>query len=88
MPADKVLCACGCYVGKFYLNKHKKTKKHLKLMGENRPVTIEDVIKEMESLEENIDDMSSGDYLLECNRLKSVYDRLKRTEYLAMLRSN
>ena len=80
MPAEKVRCACGCYVGKFYLNKHKTTKKHLKLMEISRPQTIDDIMKAMNELEEKIDDMSSGEYLLECNRLKSIYDRLKRTE--------
>jgi hypothetical protein len=37
-------------------------------------------MKAMNELEEKIDDMSSGEYLLECNRLKSIYDRLNRTE--------
>ena len=80
MPAEKVRCACGCYVGKFYMNKHKKTKKHLKLLEINQPPTLDDIMKAMNELEEKIDDMSSGEYLLECNRLKSIYDRLKRTE--------
>jgi hypothetical protein len=80
MPAEKVRCACGCYVGKFYMNKHKKTKKHLKLLEISRPSTIYDIMSEMNALEDKIDDMSSGEYLLECNRLKSMYDRLKRTE--------
>ena len=85
MPVDKVRCACGCYVGKFSLNKHKKTKKHLRLMENNRPQTIEDIMKEMSELEEKIDEMSSGEYLLECNRLKSIYDQLKRNEGLRMI---
>jgi len=80
MPAEKVRCACGCYVGKFYMNKHKKTKKHLKLLEINQPPTLDDIMKAMNELEEKIDDMSSGEYLLECNRLKSIYDRLNRTE--------
>jgi hypothetical protein len=80
MPAEKVRCACGCYVGKFYMNKHKKTKKHLKLLEINQPPTLDNIMKAMNELEEKIDDMSSGEYLLECNRLKSIYDRLKRTE--------
>jgi len=86
MPAEKVRCACGCYVGKFYMNKHKKTKKHLKLMEISHPPTIDDIMKAMNELEEKIDDMSSGEYLFECNRLKTIYDRLKRTDYLASLR--
>lgn len=85
MPVDKVRCACGCYIGKFGLNKHKKTKKHLRLMENNRPQTIEDIMKEMSDLEEKIDEISSGEYLLECNRLKSIYDRLKRNEGLRMI---
>jgi hypothetical protein len=80
MPAEKVRCACGCYVGKFYMNKHKKTKKHLKLLEINQPPTLDNIMKAMNELEKKIDDMSSGEYLLECNRLKSIYDRLKRTE--------
>jgi hypothetical protein len=80
MPAEKVRCACGCYVGKFYMNKHKKTKKHLKLLEISRPSTIDDIMKAMNALEDKIDDMSSGEYLIECDRLKSMYDRLKRTE--------
>jgi hypothetical protein len=80
MPAEKVRCACGCYVGKFYMNKHKKTKKHLKLLEISRPSTMDDIMSEMNALEDKIEDMSSGEYLLECNRLKSIYDRLKRTE--------
>ena len=85
MPVDKVRCACGCYIGKFGLNKHKKTKKHLRLMENNRPQTIEDIMKEMSELEEKIDEISSGEYLLECNRLKSIYDQLKRNEGLRMI---
>jgi hypothetical protein len=80
MPAEKVRCACGCYVGKFYMNKHKKTKKHLKLLEINQPLTLDNIMKAMNELEEKIDDMCSGEYLLECNRLKSIYDRLNRTE--------
>ena len=80
MPVNKVRCACGCYIASNGLNKHKLTKKHLKLMEINRPMTIEDVMKKMEELEEKVDDISSGDYLLECNRLKTIYDRLRRTE--------
>jgi hypothetical protein len=86
MPAEKVRCACGCYVGKFYLNKHKTTMKHLKLMESSRPATIDDILKAMNELEEKIDEMSSGEYLIECNRLKTIYDALKRTDYLASLR--
>ena len=41
MPVEKIRCACGCYVGRFYLNKHKKTKKHLKLMEVISPPTID-----------------------------------------------
>lgn len=86
MPVDKVRCACGCYIGKFGLNKHKQTMKHKRLMMEiNRPHTLEEIMKEMNELEEKIDDMSSGEYLLECNRLKSIYDRLKRNESLRMI---
>ena len=87
MPVDKVRCACGCYIGKFGLNKHKQTMKHKRLMMEiNRPHTLEEIMKEMNELEEKIDDMSSGEYLSECNRLKSIYDRLKRTDFLASIR--
>jgi hypothetical protein len=87
MPAEKVRCACGCYVGKFYLNKHKTTKKHLKLMESiSRPATMDDIFKAMSELEEKIDDMSSGEYLIKCNQLKSIYDALRRTDYLASLR--
>ena len=85
MPAEKVRCACGCYVGRFYLNKHKLTKKHLKLMEINHPMTIDEVMKKMEELEAKVDDISSGDYLLECNRLKTIYDRLRRTDFLASI---
>ena len=88
MPVEKIRCDCGCYIGKFGMNKHKMTKKHLKLMEVNRPQTIEDVMKAMNDLEERVDDISSGDYLRECNRLKSIYDRLRRTDYLASIRMN
>ena len=80
MPVEKVRCACGCYVGKFGLNRHKMTKKHLKLMDVMRPMTLSEVMEKMSDLEEKIDDISSGEYLFECNRLKSIYDRLKRDE--------
>jgi hypothetical protein len=83
MPVDRVVCACGCYIARYGLNKHKKTKKHLRLMEINDPLTINDVMKKMEELEEKVDDISSGDYLLECNRLKTIYDRLKRADFLA-----
>jgi hypothetical protein len=85
MPAEKVRCACGCYVGKFYMNKHKQTKKHLKLMEVIRPSTLDDIMKAMNELEEKVDEISSGEYLSECNRLKSIYDRLKRTDFLASI---
>jgi len=80
MPAEKVRCACGCYVGISYMNKHKKTKKHLKLLEISHPPTMDDIMREMEELEERKDDISNGEYLLECNRLKSIYDRLKINE--------
>jgi hypothetical protein len=86
MPAEKVRCACGCYISKYYMNKHRQTKKHLKLMEVIRPPNIDDIMKAMNELEEKVDDMSSGEYLSECNRLKSIYDRLKRTDFLASLR--
>jgi len=50
--------------------------------------TIASVMKEMEDLEEKIDEMGSGEYLRECNRLKFVYDRLKRRDYIASLLRN
>jgi hypothetical protein len=80
MPSEKVLCACGCYIARNGINIHKKTKKHLRLLENNCQLTIEEVMKKMEELEEKIDDISSNEYLLECNRLKSIYDRLKRTQ--------
>ena len=46
-------------------------------------MTIADVMKEMAELDEKIDDMGSGEYLRESNRLKSVYDRLNRRDYNA-----
>ena len=79
MPVEKVRCACGCYIGKNGMNKHKMTKKHLKLM-EVHPKTLDEVMVAMNDLEEKKDEITSGEYLLECNRLKSLYDRLKRTE--------
>ena len=88
MPAEKVRCACGCYVGKFYLKKHQLTKKHLKLMDNMRPMTLSEVMNKMNDLEEKIDDISSGEYLLECNRLKSIYDRLRRSDLLASIGVN
>ena len=57
MPAEKVRCACGCYVGKFYMNKHKQTKKHLKLMEVIRPSTLDDIMKAMNELEEKVDEI-------------------------------
>jgi hypothetical protein len=88
MPVNKIHCACGCYVGKYYLNKHKLTKKHLKLMERISPPTISDIMKAMEELEEKVDEIGSGEYLMECNRLKIIYDNLRRTEYLASIRIN
>ena len=91
MPVEKVRCSCGCYVGKYYLNKHRMTKKHQKLMENSsprRPTTISEVLVAMNDLEEKIDDMSSGEYLMKCNRLKSIYDNLRRIEYLASIRIN
>jgi hypothetical protein len=103
MPVEKVRCACGCNVGKFYLRKHQLTKKHLKLMDNMLPMTLSEVMKKMDNmrqmtlsevmkkmddLEEKIDDISSGEYLLECNRLKSIYDRLRRSDLLASVGVN
>lgn len=88
---SKVMCECGCFVGMYYLRKHKQTQKHLKKMGSRSPPvepTIASVMKEMEELEEKIDEIGSGDYWRECNRLKSVYDRLKRRDYIASLMRN
>ena len=85
MPVEKVQCACGCYVGKFYMKKHKMTKKHLKLMEVRQPNSLSEIIKKMNELEEKVDDITSAEYLFECNRLKSIYDRLKRTNYLASI---
>jgi hypothetical protein len=85
MPVEKVRCACGCYVGKYYLNNHKRTKKHQKLMeaiSVPQQPTISSIEKEMEDLYEKMDEMSSGDYLMECNRLKAIYDNLRRSDYL------
>lgn len=86
MPVEKVRCACGCYVGKYYLKKHQQSNKHMKLSMNNRSWTMNDIMKEMNELEEKVDDMSNGEYLLECNRLKSIYDRLKREDYLSSRR--
>ena len=88
-----VQCACGCYVGKYYLKKHLLTNKHKKLMERivppvNRIMSMSEVISAMNSLEEKIDEISSGEYLIECNRLKEIYDRLKRREYLASIGVN
>jgi len=90
MPVEKVRCACGCYVGKYYLNKHRMTKKHQKLTENSVPrrTTISEIMVAMNDLEEKIDDMSSGEYLRECNRLKSIYDNLRRIEQLARIRIN
>jgi hypothetical protein len=86
MPAEKVRCACGCYVGKFYLNRHNTTMKHLKLMKISRSATMNDTLKAINRLEEKIDDMLIGEYLIEHDRLKTLYDELRRTDYLASLR--
>lgn len=88
MPVATIRCVCGCYIGKYYLKKHQKTQKHLKLMENLPPSTIEEVKKKMEELDEKIDEISSGEYLILSNRLKSIYDRLKRTDYNASLRVN
>lgn len=86
---SKVVCECGCVVGLYYHRKHLQTQKHLKKMRLRSPVmAIADVMKEMAELDEKIDDMGSGEYLRESNRLKSVYDRLKRSEYIASLLRN
>lgn len=81
---NSVRCECGCYVGKYYLKKHKTTKKHNKLM-ESSISTIEQVSVMMSELYDRCEYMSDGDYLSESNRLKSIYDRLRRTDYLASL---
>ena len=80
MPAEPtVCCACGCYVGRYYLKKHMLTNKHLKLMRKsqnnvnNKYLTKNDIEKEMEKLYEKMDEMSSGEYLRECNRLQEIY---------------
>jgi hypothetical protein len=84
MPTDStVCCACGCYVGRYYLKKHMLTNKHLKLMigshsvPNSKKLTISDIEKEMEELYEKIDEISSGEYLRECNRLQKIYKKLK-----------
>jgi len=85
MPAvQSVRCACGCVVGKYYLNKHMITKKHQKLMVRFSPpiTTIRDVLKAMDDLEEKMDTMDSYEYLTECNRLKGIYDGLRRSDYM------
>lgn len=38
---------------------------------------LNDIILEMNKLDDIKNDMTSDEYLLECNRLKSIYDRLK-----------
>jgi len=84
----RVECECGCVVGLYYLPRHKLTRKHLNRMCFiSLPIepSIASVMKEMNELEEKVDVMGSGEYLRECNRLKSVYDRLKRSEYIASL---
>lgn len=88
---SKVMCECGCFVGMYYLRKHKQTQKHLKKMRLISPPvepSLASVLKEMDELEEKIDEMGSGEYLRECNRLKSFYDRLKRNDYIANLLRN
>lgn len=50
-----------------------ETNKYYKLFTYLIVVLLNDIILEMNKL----DDMTSDEYLLECNRLKSIYDRLK-----------
>jgi len=95
MPtASTVCCACGCYVGRYYLKKHMLTNKHLKLMRgsqsvpNNKKLTISDIEKEMEELYEKMDEISSGDFLRECNRLQEIYKKLKMEINSSNLRVN
>lgn len=82
-----VECECGCVVGKYYLSRHKQTHKHFKRMYSIRPrePTMVDLMKQLEALEEKVDIIGSGEYLRECNRLKSIYDKLKRSEYISRI---
>lgn len=95
MPTfSKVCCACGCNVGKYYLKKHMLTNKHLRLMRGSQSVlnsnklTISDIEKQMEELYEKMDEMSSGEYLRECNRLQEIYKKLKMENNSLNIRVN
>jgi hypothetical protein len=75
----KVQCDCGCVIGRSYFRKHQLTQKHKKLMSQKSSVvnTPEKVMEEMDRLEDRKEDMSSGDYMIECNRLKDLFYKLK-----------
>jgi hypothetical protein len=46
------------------------------------PTTPEEVMDAMERLEEMKEEMSSGDYMNECNRLKDLYYKLKNEKII------
>ena len=59
------------------------TQKHRRLIGQNvssPPKTPNEVMEEMDKLEEMKDDMSSGEYMNECNRLMELYYKLKEED--------
>lgn len=74
-----IKCPCGCYLMESSIKKHLQTKKHWKGIIDTRSRLEQrkaDISEQMSLLFEKADEMPSGEFLKESNRLKELFDKV------------
>lgn len=91
MATIKINCACGCSINKNYFKSHIYSKKHIEFILDDKNIINYDTVckeekykeidEKMEKLLEKVDkkEISEGDYVKECNKLKKDYDNNKKS---------
>lgn len=74
-----IKCPCGCYLMESSIKKHLQTAKHWKGITDTRSrveIRKADISEQMSHLFEKSDEIPSGQFLKEANRLKDLFEKV------------